>query len=150
IHFSDCRPAPTSLSLQWDIVSLGRIVTRVSHPILAMGLASAAAALFVAAAGRADDWQQWRGPNRDGVWSETGIPEKFPREGLKARWRAPVGPGWSSPVIVQGRVYVTDSELRRPKAKERVLCFSEASGKPLWTYAFYVSYPDWAFRPGEE
>src|SRR5262249_57299134 len=27
---------------------------------------------------------------------------------------------------------------------------SEASGKPLWTYAFYVSYPDWAFRPGEE
>jgi outer membrane protein assembly factor BamB len=52
-----------------------------------------------------EDWPQWRGPNRDGVWNETGILQTFPAEGLKIRWRAPVGPGWSSPVVIRGRVY---------------------------------------------
>jgi len=50
-------------------------------------------------------------PNRDGVWSEAGIMESFPPGGLKISWRAPVGRGWSSPVVAQGRVYVTDVEL---------------------------------------
>src|SRR5437899_2106672 len=82
--------------------------------------------MLFAAALQAEDWPQWRGPNRDGVWSETGILESFPADGLKVRWRAPIGPGWSSPVVAKGRVYLTDSQLQRPKAKERVLCFEEA------------------------
>src|SRR6185369_5334019 len=94
-----------------------------------------------------DDWPQWRGPNRDGVWNETGIMELFPPGGLKISWRVPVGPGWSSPVVSQGRVYVTDVELVRPTARERVLCFNEASGEPLWNYKYAVNYPDWAFEP---
>jgi outer membrane protein assembly factor BamB len=93
----------------------------------------------------AEDWPQWRGPNRDGLWSETGVLETFPRDGLKIRWRAAVGPGWSSPVVAQGRVYLTDSHLRRPKAEERVLCFDETNGNPLWTHVYEVTYPDWAF-----
>src|SRR5262249_36396093 len=72
---------------------------------------------------RAEDWPQWRGPNRDGVWAETDILRSFPPDGLQVRWRAKVGPGWSSPVVAKGRVYVTDSELNKPKAKERVHCF---------------------------
>jgi outer membrane protein assembly factor BamB len=58
---------------------------------------------------RADDWPQWRGPNRDGVYSETGLLESFPAEGLKVRWRVRVGWGFSSPVVAQGRVFVTDA-----------------------------------------
>lgn len=94
---------------------------------------------------RADDWPQWRGPNRDGMWAETRILDSFPHDGLKARWRVPVGPGWSSPVVAGGRVYVTDSELKQPKAKERVHCFQETTGKLLWTHSYDVTYPDWAF-----
>jgi outer membrane protein assembly factor BamB len=94
---------------------------------------------------RADDWPQWRGLNRDGVWAETGIFDSFPPDGLKARWRAHVGPGWASPVVARGRVYLTDSELKKPKAKERVHCFEEATGRPLWTCSYEVTYPDWAF-----
>jgi len=94
---------------------------------------------------RAEDWPQWRGPNRDGVWYEAGVLETFPRDVLKIRWRAAVGPGWSSPVVAQGRVYLTDSHLRRPKAEERVLCFDETNGNPLWTHVYEVNYPDWAF-----
>ena len=45
--------------------------------------------LFDAPLGHAADWPQWMGPNRDAVWSETGIVEKLP-EKLKVEWRAPV------------------------------------------------------------
>ncbi len=86
-------------------------------------------------ASNADDWPQWRGPQRDGVWRESGLVERIPESGLAVRWRAKVGPGWSSPVMAQGCVYVTDSELVRPKARERIHCFDEASGKVLWTHA---------------
>lgn len=93
----------------------------------------------------ADDWPQWRGLNRDGVWNESGVPEKFPPGGLEIRWRAPVGAGLSSPIVARGRVYVTDSELRKPKAWERVHCFDEKTGQALWTFSNEVNYPDWAF-----
>lgn len=103
-------------------------------------------ALFLWSSGlRADDWPQWRGPQRDGVWREAGILESFPKEGLKRRWRTAVGPGWSSPVVAGGRVYVTDAELKKPMANERVLCFEEATGKLLWTHSYPVAYPDFAF-----
>jgi outer membrane protein assembly factor BamB len=98
----------------------------------------------------AEDWPQWRGPNRDGVWAESGVLESFPADGLKVRWRRPLGFGWSSPVVSQGRVFVTDAQLARPQAQERVHCFDEATGKSLWTYAYDVAYPDWAFTVGQE
>jgi outer membrane protein assembly factor BamB len=82
--------------------------------------------LLVSAGLRADDWPQWRGPNRDGVWNETGLLPAFPAEGLKIRWRVPVGWGFSSPVVAQGRVYLADSDLAKPEAKERLRCFDEA------------------------
>ena len=96
---------------------------------------------------QAQDWPQWRGPDRDGVWKETGILESFPTDGLEVSWRAPVGRGWSSPVVGGGRVYVTDVELVGSTAKERVLCFDEAKGALLWSYRYAVDYPDWAFGP---
>ena len=91
---------------------------------------------------RADDWPQWRGPKRDGVWTESGILEAFPAEGLDIRWRMAVGPGWSSPVVSQRMVFVTDVELETRPARERVHCFEEATGKALWTYAYEAEYPD--------
>src|SRR5437867_2888809 len=81
---------------------------------------------------RADDWPQWRGPHRDGVWRESGILESIAATGLKIRWRARVGNGYSGPVVAQGRVLVTDHRVG-PEV-ERVLCFEEATGKPLWVH----------------
>ncbi len=102
------------------------------------------ALLWPAVVALAEDWPQFRGPNRDGVWNEA-----FPVGEMKVRWRKPVGWGWSSPVVAQGRVFLTDSELTKPTAKERVQCFEEATGKLLWTYAYEVIYPEWAFTPGQ-
>ena len=94
------------------------------------------------ARGRAEDWPQWRGPNRDGVCGETGLLETFRAGGLKVRWRVPVGWGFSSPVVAQGRVFLADSELTKPKARERLHCLDEATGKPLWTHSYDVAYED--------
>ena len=47
----------------------------------------------------ADDWPQWMGPNRDGVWAETGILDKFPDGGPKELWRVPIGGGYAGPAV---------------------------------------------------
>lgn len=106
--------------------------------------------LLPAAGLRADDWPQWRGPNRDGVWGETGLPESFPPGGLRVRWRVPVGWGFSSPVVARSRVYLADSAVAKPAARERVHCLDEATGQVLWTHAYEVAYEDWAFDPKQE
>src|SRR5882724_6624682 len=106
--------------------------------------------LLLFAALRAEDWPQWRGPNRDGVWGETGILQTFPADGLKVRWRVPAGWGFASPVVAQGRVYLADSELMKPMARERLRCFDEATGKTLWTHVYDVAYEGWAFDPTQE
>jgi outer membrane protein assembly factor BamB len=105
-----------------------------------------AVSLLASMAVRADDWPQWRGPNRDGVWRETGILGAIPEGGLTVRWRARVGNGYSGPVVAQGRVFITD---HRPRPEvERVLCFEEATGKPLWTHSYPCTYEDMEYGNG--
>src|SRR5262249_43247390 len=102
---------------------------------------------------RADDWPQWLGPQRDGVWRGTGILERFPEKGVKVRWRTPVGMGYSGPAVAGGRVFLTDRTLstdtQNPAdpfgraavaGKERVLCLDEATGKVLWTHEYDSTY----------
>ena len=121
-----------------------------SSPRKALAAAVIVIPWLLSATGRGEDWPQWRGPNRDGVCSETGLLETFPAAGLKFHWRVPAGWGFSSPVVAQGRVYLADSEVVKPKAKERVRCFDEVTGKVLWTHTYDVAYEDWAFDPAQE
>ena len=93
------------------------------------------------------DWPQFRGPNRDGNWEETGVLESFPPNGLKICWRRPVGGGFSSPVVAQGRVFVPDVELIKPSPRERVHCFAEKTGKVLWVFGYKENYLEWTFVP---
>ena len=87
----------------------------------------------------ADDWPQWRGPNRDGVWNETGIIEKFDSGEVKLRWRTPISSGYSGPTVADGRVFVTDRVVE-PKQIERVLCFDSTSGKAIWKHEYPCPY----------
>src|SRR5215813_8240740 len=102
---------------------------------------------------RADDWPQWLGPQRDSVWRESGIVEKFPDGGPSIRWRVPIGSGYAGPAVAMGRVYVTDRRLG-PRANnpsnpfdrgsvpgtERVLCLNEADGKVVWKHEYDCPY----------
>jgi outer membrane protein assembly factor BamB len=45
---------------------------------------------------------------------------------------------------------MADSELMKPKARERLHCLDESDGKPLWTHTCDVTYEDWAFDPTQE
>jgi outer membrane protein assembly factor BamB len=106
----------------------------------------------------ADDWPQWMGPKRDGVWRETGVLTKFPADGPKVLWRANVAGGYAGPAVADGRVYVqdfvTDADTRKAsnpnqRAKidgtERVLCLDATTGKLLWKHenklTYHISYP---------
>jgi outer membrane protein assembly factor BamB len=106
-----------------------------------------------ASAARADDWPQWLGPQRDGVWRETGILQTFPPQGPRVRWRTPIGGGYAGPAVAAGRVYVTDRQLapgvKGPKGgfditqlpgQERVLCLDEKTGEVLWKHAYDCPY----------
>ncbi len=104
------------------------------------------ATLLFSVALRADDWPQWRGPNRDGVWRETGILEKIPAAGLAFRWRAKVGNGYSGPVVAGGRVFVNDHVF--DPEMERVLCFDESTGEPLWQHSYPTNYKDMEYGNG--
>jgi outer membrane protein assembly factor BamB len=88
---------------------------------------------------RADDWPQWRGPNRDGVWRETGIIEKFSAPRLALRWSTPIGSGYCGPTVADGRVYVMD-RVDMPKQIERIHAFDARTGTPLWTYQYDCDY----------
>src|SRR5262245_34641371 len=80
-----------------------RLRTWIGCPNRVLCLALLAASLVHADAW-ADDWPQWMGPKRDGVWRETGILDKFPNGGPKVRWRAPIGMGYSGPAVAGGKV----------------------------------------------
>jgi outer membrane protein assembly factor BamB len=96
----------------------------------------------------ASDWPQWRGPDRDGVWTETGILESFPSNGLSPKWIAPVGFGYSSPIVEKDRVYVSDLIVEKRAVQERVLCLNGRSGKRIWlTQVDVPSPPEWFFNP---
>ncbi|MCL6503406.1 MAG: PQQ-binding-like beta-propeller repeat protein [Pirellulales bacterium] len=95
----------------------------------------------------ADDWPQWRGPHRDGVWREDGIVDRFETSQLAPRWRVPIGPGYSGPTVADGRVFVTD-RVREPKQIERVHCFDAASGAHLWTHAYDCTYMGVGYEAG--
>ena len=58
--------------------------------------------------GQAEDWPQWLGPERDAIWRETGIIDKFPAKGTTLRWKSSLGGGYSGPSVAKGKVYVMD------------------------------------------
>lgn len=121
-------------------------------PVLAFALLSAPWACLVPTGASADDWPQWLGPRRDGIWRETGIIDRFPPSGPRVLWRTQIGGGYSGPSVAAGRVYVMDRivgqdtpsgqgpKRRPPNGKERILCLDASDGRILWEHAYERTY----------
>ncbi|MFH5804586.1 PQQ-binding-like beta-propeller repeat protein [Alienimonas sp. DA493] len=100
----------------------------------------------------ADDWPQWLGPQRDGVYRENGVTTDFSKTPPKELWRVPVGGGYAGPAVAGGRVFVPDfvledgefpeNQFSNPDlaGRERVLCLDAETGETLWEYAPQVTY----------
>ena len=109
---------------------------------------------------RPDDWPGWMGPQRDGVYRETGIVNKVPPEGLPVKWRKPIHGGFAGPAVAAGRVFVHDfrrndgakvaNSLKGGKVdgKERLLVLDERTGEQLWQHSYRCTYTvDYPYGP---
>jgi outer membrane protein assembly factor BamB len=103
-------------------------------------------------ASMADDWPQWRGENRDGVWRETGIVDQLPDGPLPRKWSVPVGSGYSGPTVADGRVFLTDRQVSvvdgREQERERVLCFDAETGRSIWSHTYDAPYGAVGYKAG--
>ena len=108
--------------------------------------------LFLPAFSFADDWPQWFGPQRDGIWREKGVLKNFPKDGPQVLWRTPIHWGYSGPAAAEGKIYVTDyvqengkvtnnpGARDKMKGQERILCLDAQTGKMLWKYTYERDY----------
>lgn len=89
------------------------------------------AAAFSTAISLADDWPQWRGPNRDGISTEKGLLKQWPASGPKLLWQVgEIGSGYSTPSIVGDRVYLMGNE---GTAEEFIAALDTKNGKRIWS-----------------
>jgi outer membrane protein assembly factor BamB len=107
---------------------------------------------FLSQAVSAGDWPQWRGPERDGVWIDSGITDEIPKSGLPVKWRVPVGLGYAGPAVADGKVFVADyhktfGEIKNSPGgtteltgEERLRCFDVTNGKELWSVEYDQPY----------
>ncbi len=92
-------------------------------PILARGLV---------AASDAPEWPQWRGPERSGVSTETGLAQSWPSGGPSLLWTITgLGEGYGSLAIRGDRIYVQGVEGR----ESALFCLNRGDGKRLWASA---------------
>jgi outer membrane protein assembly factor BamB len=75
----------------------------------------------------AQDWPQWRGPNRDAKASGFTAPQTWPKE-LTQKWKVTVGLGDATPALVGNKLYV----FARDGEDEIIRCLDAANGKELW------------------
>src|SRR6266404_3501083 len=101
----------------------------------------------------ADDWPQWMGPQRDGVWRERGVVEKFSSDGPAVVWRTKVNRGYCGPSVADGRIFLLDRQPgprleRKPgdrgipmaAGNERVLCLDAKTGGKIWEHVYDCPY----------
>jgi outer membrane protein assembly factor BamB len=75
----------------------------------------------------AQDWPQWRGPNRDAKATGFVAPKEWPKE-LTQKWKVTVGDGVATPALVGDKLYV----FSREGGSEIVRCLDAATGKDVW------------------
>lgn len=91
-----------------------------------------AIALFAVSAARADDWPQWRGPNRDGISNEKGIKTTWPAEGPEKVWETKIGVGWSSMSVAKDRLYA----IGNTEDRDIVFCLNAHTGNQIWKHTY--------------
>lgn len=83
-------------------------------------------------------WTDFRGPRRDGVYDQTSILTHWPKEGLKPLWKQPVGGGYASFVIADGRAFT----IEQRRAREFVTAYDVLTGRELWNHSYDANFQE--------
>ncbi len=86
-------------------------------------------------------WTDFRGPRRDGVYSETSIDTNWPP---KLIWKEPVGGGYASFTFGEGRAYT----IEQRRDKEVIAAYDPATGRETWTFSYPASFDEVLGGPG--
>ena len=100
-----------------------------------VGLGVALFAVTVATTTFAQEWSQWRGPNRDGTIASAAVPKSWPSSVTRV-WRVDVGEGYSSPIVANGRAFVHS----RRDPEELVTAVDMQSGTVLWQQKYQAPF----------
>ena len=83
----------------------------------------------------AQEWPQWRGPNRDGAVTSFREPTAWP-EGLTEQWKVDVGLGYATPVLVDDRIYM----YTRQNEDEVMNALDATSGEVIWRTSYAAAF----------
>src|SRR5262245_3530131 len=92
----------------------------------------------VAAASPKGLWPDFRGPNRDGRYVEGPIRTDWPTAGLPLLWKQPIGAGYASFVVADGRAFTIEQRRRQ----EIVAAYDIETGRELWTHGWEASFEE--------
>ena len=87
---------------------------------------------------RDPSWPTFLGPTRNGISAETGLNVDWNKKPPKVLWKVPLGKGFSSLAIVQGKIYTMAERNKR----QLVVCLDADSGKELWVRDLAPGYLD--------
>jgi len=83
------------------------------------------------------DWPSWRGPNQTGVSSDKGLISQWSVAGENLVWKADFI-GRSTPIVMNGRVYVIGRTGEKITMQEHIACFDAKDGRKLWERKFNI------------
>ena len=106
-----------------------------TRSLVCIGLVAMLALPALVPAAAAQDWTQWRGPNRDGVAAAFDVPAPWP-DGLRQRWSVEVGSGYATPLLIGERLYL----YVRQADDEVLLALDPATGETIWRSAYPAPY----------
>lgn len=112
-------------TLQSGVLTFARIAALILLGVLSLPAGAAEDGLIATSE---PGWAQWRGPRRDGISHEKGLLPEWPAGGPKCLWTVDgLGMGWSSPIIVHDRLYITGD------VDEDLVIFAfDLDGSPVW------------------
>ena len=129
---SAIRPRPLQSESQRSLkVALQNLVWRLS-------LFATFAALSGNTPFASDDWPQFLGPTRNGVYAGTPLASSWPKDGPPIVWQKKIGQGFGGPAVASGKLIL----FHRLGDRETVETFDAKTGAPLWKFDYPTGYQD--------
>jgi outer membrane protein assembly factor BamB len=89
-------------------------------------------------------WTDFRGPNRAGVYAQTEIETAWPASGLPRLWKQPIGAGYASFTVGEGRAYTIEQRRER----EAITAYDMKTGRELWAFTYPALFDEVLGGPG--